>query len=175
MRRALQVADVTPAQKLLLVALASYDGPGGIWPSITTLAGLVGVTPRQVRRMLVELGDRGLVVVDRRAGGDDKTRSDRRPNRYVLLLDDLTCTSPRASDDGVTPGSPRRNPQRGDAHVRASANGVTPTSERGDTHVRNGVTPTSPEPSQEPANDHSLPSRVLTREALAELAGIEPR
>lgn len=173
MRRALRVHGLTPAQKLLVVALASFDGRGGIWPSVATLAELVGVSTRQVQRLLGELVELGVVSVERNAGGVDQTRSDRRPNRYVLALDDMTPASPRDHDHDLTPTSPRGYPQRDDTDVTPSDHGVTWASERGDMGVRTGRHQCHPNTSEKTQRTRDLILDQLTR-GPAELDEDEP-
>lgn len=116
-------APLTAAEKLCLVGIANHDGDGGAWPSIATLARYVGVTERQVQRIIKSLSQLGMLTVDEQGGGTRNTRADRRPNRYVLHLDGVTPASPR-DGDGVTSGAPR-----------------------GDMEGTHGVTPMSPETS----------------------------
>lgn len=127
---ALNVTEPTlaPASKLVLIGIANHDGDGGAWPSMTTLARYAGVSTRHARRIVADLVAVGLVEVEYQAGGNAGTRADRRPNLFHLPLSTGalrggTCVSPRDGD------------------------GRTPMSEREDTHVRNGRTPMSSEPS----------------------------
>lgn len=120
--KALNHPGVSPAERLVLVGIANHDGDGGAWPSMHTLARYCCVEVRSVQRTMERLVERGLVTVLPQAGGNSDTRPDRRPNRYLLHLD-----------------------ERGDADV-------APRGERGDAGDTNGVTPTSPEPSLEPSN-----------------------
>lgn len=114
---ALQVPELTPSQKLVLIGIANHDGDGGAWPSVATLARYAGVSPRQVQRIVGQLESLGLVTRKVQQGGH-LMRDDLRPNLYVIH---------RSRFDGVTPMSPR--------------------AERGVTHVTPRVTPMSPEPS----------------------------
>ena len=84
---ALRLPGLPPAEKLLLVGIANHDGDGGAWPAIATLATYVGVTPRQVQKLLRKLEERGLLSIEVQAGGTTKTRSDQRPNLYHLHLE----------------------------------------------------------------------------------------
>ena len=134
-RAALLVRGLTPAQKLLLVTLASFDGPGGCWPSVATLAESVGVSSRQVQRLVTELATLSLVKIELNSGGTTRTRSDRRPNRYLIQLDGVTSTSTRQQDHQVPPMSPGDHSERCDIQDPQHPNGVTPMTERGVTHV----------------------------------------
>jgi hypothetical protein len=54
--------DFGDLHRRLLDILAAHDGSAGICPSVPRLAGLVGRTPRHVRRVLAELESAGLIV-----------------------------------------------------------------------------------------------------------------
>jgi hypothetical protein len=130
---ALKVQGLKPAEKLVLIGIASHDGDGGAWPSIATLATYAGVSVRQTKRLVAQLETAGYVAVTVNGGGTAKTRDDRRPNRY-----DLT----------IQRGDMQREQQsRGDMQ---GAHGVTPMTERGDMQGSHGVTPMSPELVLEP-------------------------
>lgn len=130
--RALNLTDeaLTTSERFVLVAMANHDGDGGCWPAIATLARYTGLSERQIQRCITALEAAGYVTRHIGEGGTQHTRNDRRPTRYTLHL-------------------------RGDTHVAPSPNGVTSTTQRGDTHDANGVTPTSPEPSYEPSLEPS--------------------
>ena len=69
------VPDVSPAQKLVLLALANYaDERGRCWPSIRTVSDRTCLARRTVSRALETLGKVGLVKVDRR-NRDDGSQS----------------------------------------------------------------------------------------------------
>jgi hypothetical protein len=130
---ALKVQGLKPAEKLVLIGIASHDGDGGAWPSIATLAVYAGVSVRQTKRLVAQLETAGYVSVTVNGGGTAKTRDDRRPNRY-----DLT----------IQRGDMQREGQlRGDMQ---GTDGVTPMTVRGDTQGIHGVTPMSPELVLEP-------------------------
>jgi hypothetical protein len=130
---ALKVQGLKPAEKLVLIGIASHDGDGGAWPSIATLAIYAGVSVRQTKRLVAQLETAGYVSVTMNGGGTAKTRDDRRPNRY-----DLT----------IQRGDMQREGQlRGDMQ---GTDGVTPMTGRGDTQGIHGVTPMSPELILEP-------------------------
>ena len=87
MSKALQVQGLSPSEKLCLIGIANHDGDGGAWPSQATLARYMGCHERNVRYTITRLVEKGYVVVSVNAGGTDKTRPDRRPNRYTLNFD----------------------------------------------------------------------------------------
>lgn len=128
--RALWVPGLVPSEKLLLVGIANHDGDGGAWPAVATLSAYVGCSDRRIQQVLARLVTAGLISVDHNAGGSAHTRSDRRPNRYILHLPTVDkCRN------GVKPVSPR------------TADGVKSGASRGEILVVNGVKPTSPETS----------------------------
>jgi hypothetical protein len=131
--------------KVVLIGIANHEGDGGAWPSVATLSRYANVDERTVQRSISNLVALGELAVDRQAGGTEATRSDRRPNRYRVLV-----TRPA---DGVTSTSSRES------------DGVTSTTSRGDAHVAHGVTPTSPEPSLEPSLEPRLPATVVAPNA----------
>lgn len=124
----LQHSRASGTEKVVLLGIANHDGDGGAWPSIATLAGYANVSERTVQRAIESLVHLGELAVDVNRGGSLDTRSDRRPNRYRILV-----------SHGVTPVSPR------------IGDGVTSTTPRGDIPDAHGVTPVSPEPSLEPS------------------------
>jgi len=130
---ALKVQGLKPAEKLVLIGIASHDGDGGSWPSIATLATYAGVSARQTKRLVAQLETAGYVSVTLNGGGTAKTRDDRRPNRYELTI---------ARGD-----MQREQAERGDTH---DTHGVTPSAPRGDMQGTDGVTPMTPELIHEP-------------------------
>lgn len=121
--RVLRYSQAVGTDLAVLLGIANHDGDGGAWPSLATLSGYTNVDERTVRRSIRKLEAAGELRVHLQEGGTDRTRNDRRPNRYEILLDGGTPTSPRSS------------------------NGGTPTSERGDAGVTGGGTHAPPEPS----------------------------
>lgn len=119
--------------RLVLLAIADsadHDGTNA-WPSVATIARKCQVSERTVQRSIRALVDLGELRVQAQAGGTGKMRDDRRPNLYTVPM------------DGVT----ERRPEEPD--------GVTPSTERGDTQRANGATPLSPNPSLDPSEDPS--------------------
>lgn len=150
--RALQLQGLTPAEKLCFVGMANHDGDGGCWPSVATLATYVGVTPRQVQRLIRSLEEKGRVRVEQNAGGTTRTADHRRPNLYVLSY-------------GVTPMSP------GDTDVTGTPDtGVTPPP---DTHVTRTFLENHPdEPSASPGGERP---RSLDEQNFEEFWKMYPR
>lgn len=122
------------ADRLVLLAIADNASDDGTdaWPSIDTLARKAHISSRTVQRCIDRLEALGELKVDRNAGGNLNTQSNRRPNRYSIILG---CQS-------VTP-----DPVRGDTRVTPNDGlGVTSATVRGDT----GVTLTVLEPKKTP-------------------------
>ena len=123
---ALRVSGLRPTEKLVLIGIANHDGDGGAWPSVATLAMYADTTERTVQRAITALSEAGLVEVDKNAGGNTRTRGDRRPNLYHLHLDGVTRMSPRPSvteSDGVTSDA-----QRGDTAMSPEPSSNHPSS-----------------------------------------------
>lgn len=121
---------------LVLLAIADaadHDGTNA-WPSIATLAAKTRLSERTVQRSIRALVDLGELEVQEQAGGFAGMRSDRRPNRYWVLM--------APADDGVTD----RHPE---------ADGVTSGAVRGDNQRADGVTLVTPNPSLDPSIDPS--------------------
>lgn len=112
----LNMENLDPVEKLILLGIANHDGDGGSWPSIDTLARYSCRSRRTVQSWLDKLVEKGLVERDKNAGGTTKTRNDRRPNLYTLRL-----------PDGVQPDC-TPSPERGAA---GRANGVQSEAQRG--------------------------------------------
>jgi hypothetical protein len=121
--------DLSTSEKMVLLIIADHASDDGTnsWPSVSTIARKASLSDRQVKRILRELQDQGLIRIELQAGGTKDMRDDRRPNRYTVNLNGVTSTTPRTSERGDT------------------------TSPRGDTHDMHGVTPMSPKPSIEPS------------------------
>ncbi|WP_164775202.1 helix-turn-helix domain-containing protein [Nocardioides pantholopis] len=158
--------------KLVLLGIANHAGDGGAWPSITTLAKYANVHERNVQRALDKLVELGEVAVYRNDGGDHRTKTWARPNRYdVLVACPATCDRtanhrirelPRAPADlwieGVAPA-----PGGG-----ASATGGVAPAPGG------GVAPAPPEPSLEPTINHGGRPASTTDRACATCLLPEP-
>ena len=75
--------SITPGAKLLYGRLSQYGGRNGLcYPSQEELAREIGVTDRQVRRLLDELCDSNFIKVVRPEGRD---RLSHKTNRYAFL------------------------------------------------------------------------------------------
>lgn len=152
MASVLHHSTLSGAAKLVLLGIANHMSDAGAWPTIETLAIYGGCSERTVQRCIAEAVAAGELEVHVQDGGTHRTRADRRPNRYRVLVacpDDCdgTPNHRRKPVDnppcGVTPLTPR--PRNGTTPTTPrSGNGVTPVTPRGDT----GVTQTIREPSE---------------------------
>lgn len=71
---ALQVSNVTPGQKLVLAAIASFERAGKAWPSVATIAKRASMAVRTVQRHLAALVNLGYITRTYRAGRSAITR-----------------------------------------------------------------------------------------------------
>ena len=108
------------SELLVLLTLADHADDDGenAYPGIARIAHRCRLSERRVQQIIKGLEARGLIMVATQGGGSYGTRSDRRPNRYSLLMDGVKPTSPRCGNG-----------------VKSSADNPT-----------NGVKPTSPDP-----------------------------
>jgi hypothetical protein len=151
------------SDKLVLLGIANHDGDGGAWPSVGTLARYSNMSERSVRYSLKRLVELGELQVERQAGGNDKTRPDRRPNRYLVNVE---CP--------VDCGGGTQHRLRGEADCIPIADGVKQTAQRGEAGFRNGVKHTAAEPSLEPSGKPLLPrERDTLFDAVATACGID--
>ena len=131
-----------PTMKLLLLALADYaDANGTAWPSYPTLSARVGITERQLRRLIGQAEDAGYLT--RLRGGRGPGNS----TRYTLAIIRRTPASPIRG----THASPSKGDMGGD---------------KGDMGVRKRGTPTSLEPSMNRQVEPKGGNRIDTAEAL---------
>lgn len=111
-------APVDSASELLvLLTIADHADDDGenAYPGIARIAHRCRLSERRVQQIIKLLEERGLVMVEKQAGGSLGLRSDRRPNRYAVTINGVKHTSPR-SGDGVKSG------------VGTPVHGVKPTS-----------------------------------------------
>ena len=120
--------ELPTAEKMVLLVIADHADDYGrnAWPSMRTIARKSSMSERQAQRYVKSLIARQVISCESQAGGLWDTRQDRRPNRYSINFNGVSSVSPRNS------------------------NGVTSTTQRGDTTGKNGVTPVSPKPPIEP-------------------------
>lgn len=62
-----KLSKAKPAAKLVLLAIADHQGEQGAWPSIATLARMVGMSDRTVQRYILELEKLGELRIERNA------------------------------------------------------------------------------------------------------------
>lgn len=152
---ALHHSRATGTAKLVLIGIANHDGDGGSWPSIATLAKYAGVDPRNVQAALKKLEALHEIKRHIQTGGDHRTASHMRPNRYQFLL---RCPS---DCDGSSAHRTHRERQP-ELPVDELSTGVMPASP-GDASVTPGVMPASPEPSLNHPNTANKKSHVGNR------------
>ena len=131
----------TPGTRIVAVALADHvnDTDGTAWPSITRLAGMAGMAPRNVQRHLRVLEDDGWIL---------RTGQRRTPTGYVisnLWIWQKWLTLPPVDKPLSTGLPPVDKPlSTGGGVTYTSPGGVTPASPPS---LTGGVTPASPKPS----------------------------
>jgi len=136
-------SKATGSDKLVLLGIANHDGDGGAWPSVATLAKYANISERSVQTCIQKLVNMGEIACHVNKGGNAETRSDRRPNRYDILV---RCPE---ECDGSTKHGVKFTAQRGEAQRN---DGVKFAAERGEA----GFTLTIHEPSIEPStNTHA--------------------
>lgn len=137
-------ARLPTAEKIVLLVIADHanDDGSNAWPSIATIARKASMSERSVQRHIKSLEQAGVLRVEQQGGGTAKMRSDRRPNRYDVVLDAI---------HGVTDAT------------STEVDGVTDETSRGDNDAstgcqteHHGVTRVSPNPSLEPSVEPSL-------------------
>ena len=113
MLRVLGMSDLTPTQKNVLAALASFDGPGGAYPSLDTLAAMLKMNRYQVSDHLSAIKSKGRVV----------WRKGQRRNNYTIFYDNPAVGKTPTAENTKTGKNP--NPAVGKSPV--SAVGGSPT------------------------------------------------
>lgn len=129
--------------RLVLLAIADsadHDGSNA-WPSIATIARKCQISERTVQRSIRSLVDLGEIVVVPQGGGTPTMSPDRRPNLYRVTM---------------RSGATDRHPE---------VDGVTDSAPRGDSVTPRGVTPVSPNPSDDPSETRTPPSTDVDRSA----------
>jgi DNA-binding MarR family transcriptional regulator len=112
-------AEVDSSSELLvLLTIADHADDNGenAYPGIARIARRCRLSGRRVQQLLNSLEQRGLLMVERQAGGRSDLRDDRRPNRYSITVDGVKHVAPR-EDNGVKPVASRKG-----------VDGVKPTS-----------------------------------------------
>ncbi|MDY0355870.1 MAG: helix-turn-helix domain-containing protein [Sedimentisphaerales bacterium] len=98
-------STLTPMERLLLAVLVRYQGANGsAWPKRKTLAGHLGTSERQVRRLIGDLKAKGRLTVDR---PDGRGRGGR--NHYTVNVQKGDADVPLFGQEGG-----RQCPQKGD-------------------------------------------------------------
>jgi hypothetical protein len=123
--------------KVLLLGIANHADAEGknAWPAVRTLARYANLEPRGVQKALRRLQSEGHIRIEQQSGGTPEMRSDRRPNRYSVIM------------DGVSSGTGRQ------------VDGVSSSTERGVPQDANGVSSGTPKPYLEPSLETSSAAR----------------
>ena len=79
----LGMPDLSAAEKNVLAALAWYDGPGGCYPSMKTIAYDTNLNRVTVNKHIQNIKKKGRLII----------KSDQRPNRYKIIYDSDSVTS----------------------------------------------------------------------------------
>ena len=92
---ALEQEGLELQEKLLLVVLADHfnDQEGAAWPSQERIARIMNISDRQVRRIQVELINKGFLEVNKRHG---------QSNIYKMVVPDTDVLIPRTRTSGST-------------------------------------------------------------------------
>jgi hypothetical protein len=113
---ALEQQNLTPMEKLLLVVLADHfnDQEGAAWPSQERIATMMGLSTRQVRRIQIELINKGHLEVETRTG---------QSNLYRMTTQDMGVlypghTRPTTPDNGVLHNSYVTLKERSIGHLK---------------------------------------------------------
>jgi hypothetical protein len=108
--------------KLVLIGIANHEGDGGSWPSIATLCKYANCSDTTVRSAIKWLVKHNEVEVIRQGGGNAKTRADRRPNLYRVLVTahGVKTGAPRGVERGELSG------ERGELFEVTGSRGVDP-------------------------------------------------
>ena len=108
--------ELPTSEKMVLLVIADHADDQGenAWPSMATIARKASLSERQAQRLVKSLTKSGLLQVEDQMGGRRDMRDDRRPNRYSIVIDGVTSTTPRGIErgdtgdaNGVTPMSPK--------------------------------------------------------------------
>jgi hypothetical protein len=124
-------SDISASAKLLYGRLARFAGEGGrCFPSVERLAAELGMTDRQVQRLIGQLCSAGFLRKDSQYRADGSQTS----NAYFFLYHRSLVPSPVLQPKNPGPTRTKNSPgkPRGDKNVT------------GDKQVRRGVTPASP-------------------------------
>jgi hypothetical protein len=80
---ALHHSQASTSARLVLIAIAHYEGDQGAWPSQTTLAAMTGLSSRSVRRAIHELAELHELDVVADSG---QGYGARKSNRYFVIV-----------------------------------------------------------------------------------------
>ena len=110
----LGMPDLSAAEKNVLAALAWYDGPGGCYPSMKTIAYDTNLNRVTVNKHIQNIKKKGRLII----------KSDQRPNRYKIIYD----------SDSVTPVATLIEPEQAafdpDSETPVATDSETPVATR---------------------------------------------
>lgn len=108
--------------KLVLIGIANHEGDGGAWPTLETLGKYAACSRSTVKSAIRWLVEHGEIEVLQNAGGNDRTRPDRRPNLYRVLVPNYEGrrTNPRPENGG------QKHKERGAEMLFTGGDGQTP-------------------------------------------------
>jgi Helix-turn-helix domain len=117
----------------MAIADSAEDDGTNAWPSVRHLAAKTMLSEATVHRCIRALEAKGLIAVERNAGGRRDTAGNRRPNRYAVLMGGPSKIAHRvvdnpsdSPDSGVSNCDP--NPSQG---CQSDASGVSKPAARG--------------------------------------------
>ena len=92
----LGMAGLTPTERIVLAAIAYHDGPGGAFPSQSTIAAALGLSGHRVRELIAGVVDKGVLVSVKR----------RRTSRYRIAYGFRPAEIPPVRTIPKTGGNP---------------------------------------------------------------------
>ena len=165
---------------------ADCDGRNA-WPSIATLSRMARVSESTVKRSIRRLVGLGELAVEENAGGTEKMRADRRPNRYQVIMRRRRVAAAPPPDGGsdsapapglaaspqASPSPPAQEPDRGSHSTPVHApDGGSPQPPRGVTQDGTGGHSCDPLSTQDPPKTHPTAAAAGARDPLADLADL---
>lgn len=165
-----ETTGLTPAAKLILVAIADHCNPetGWAWPSTSRLAALAGVGKRQAIRHIDSLEAAGLLHVEKRAGRPSGYRiTPRKQDDQTGESGDTSVTTPQPTGDTHdTPPVTPTTPLTGDTHDTSTNVPVTPVTKSGDTHDTRTVHNRREEDEEDEGDPAGSAARIAARVTL---------
>ena len=99
MLRCLGMAGLTPAERNVLAVIASFDGPGGAYPSHARIASVLNQSERVVRRLIASARDkRALTTIKRQRTSRYQIDYEFRPDQFRPVSPNIQTGRKRDSD-----------------------------------------------------------------------------